>query len=309
MATLKKVLVAYDDSPHSKAALCWAMLFADDENCELKVVKVFEPMGIYFDLSVKLLERYVELEEQDRQMMQELKPFCESCGKSKVETQVLKGPVASTLLEYARQQSVDLIVSGTKGHGALEEMLVGSVTNNLVSLAKAPLLVVKDTEAPSRLQKILVAYDGSAHAKKALELAADLAKTRNAKLILLKVAEPRSLMLADSLSESESGSVKHIAALLQELEEAEKTMLDEGRQMVARMGVEAVTVLLSAGNIVESLLQYAEKENADLIAAGNLGHGFLEGILIGSTTRNLIALSKIPLLLVKGEAVRRSDAT
>ena len=37
-----------------------------------------------------------------------------------------------------------MIVTGTKGHGALEEMLMGSVTRNLVSLSHIPVLVVKD---------------------------------------------------------------------------------------------------------------------------------------------------------------------
>lgn len=307
MATLHKILVAYDGSPHSKAALCWAMLFGADENCELKIVKVFEPIGVYFDLSVKLVERYVELEKQDRQMMQELKPFCAGCGKSRIQTEVLKGPVASTLLDYARQQSVDMIVLGTKGHGALEEMLVGSVANNLVSLAKVPVLVVKDTEAPSRLQKILVAYDGSADAKRALEFAADFAKTMGARLILLKVADPRSLMLADNISQSESGSLQRVEELLRQLEETEQALLEEGAKIASAKGVPVATVLAGAGNIAETLLQHAAKENVDLIVTGTLGHGFLEGILIGSTTRNLISLSKIPVLAVKGTAIRLAE--
>ena len=39
---------------------------------------------------------------------------------------------------------MELIIAGTKGHGALEELLMGSVTRNLVSLAHIPVLVVKE---------------------------------------------------------------------------------------------------------------------------------------------------------------------
>lgn len=43
-----------------------------------------------------------------------------------------------------RNFNIDLIVTGTKGHGALAELLMGSVTRNLISLAHVPVLVVKD---------------------------------------------------------------------------------------------------------------------------------------------------------------------
>ena len=59
-------------------------------------------------------------------------------------TDLLQGNIAATLLEYAKDKRVDIIVAGTKGHGVLGSLLMGSVTRNLVSLAHIPVLVVKD---------------------------------------------------------------------------------------------------------------------------------------------------------------------
>ena len=48
------------------------------------------------------------------------------------------------LMSLAKENGMDMIVAGTKGHGVLEGLLMGSVTRNLVSLSPIPILVVKD---------------------------------------------------------------------------------------------------------------------------------------------------------------------
>ena len=70
-----------------------------------------------------------------------------SIGKSRgvtVTGESLHGNIAEQIISYAREHGFDLIVVGTKGHGVLEELLMGSVTRNLISLAHIPVLVVKD---------------------------------------------------------------------------------------------------------------------------------------------------------------------
>jgi len=302
MANLKKILVAYDGSPHSKIALDWAMLPGINNNAELAVIKVFEPIirnynrGDY-DIDVQIAKRYAEIEKADRQMLEDVKLFCEEHRKMKVHVDVLKGHVASTLLDYAQQKWFDLIVAGTKGHGMLEEMLVGSVTNSLVSLSKAPILVVKEQQAPAKLQKIIVAYDGSDFAKAALELAIDIGKSAGAKIMAVKVIDAMNLMMISSMAES--GSAMKVAAKLAELDEADKKLMDGAKSAAALKGVEIGTELLPVGNIADTIIRYAGETNADMIVAGSLGHGLLGELLMGSVTRNLISLSKVPVLVVK----------
>ena len=47
----KKILVAYDGSPHSKAALDWAIRLGKDVGAELELVKVFEPIVRQYDVT------------------------------------------------------------------------------------------------------------------------------------------------------------------------------------------------------------------------------------------------------------------
>ena len=146
MSRMKKILVAYDGSPHSKQALNWAIDLSLLSEARVVAVKVFE--GSQFLIaSDTTAHKVVETLERLRREDQELLDEAVSIGKSRgvtVTGESLHGNIAEQIISYAREHGVDLIVVGTKGHGVLEELLMGSVTRNLISLAHIPVLVVKD---------------------------------------------------------------------------------------------------------------------------------------------------------------------
>ena len=59
-----------------------------------------------------------------------------------VETAVKEGAADEQVLEYARVQGADLIVMGTRGHGGLKRLFLGSVTDSIVRSSEVPVLVV-----------------------------------------------------------------------------------------------------------------------------------------------------------------------
>ena len=150
MARMKKILVAYDGSSHSKEALDWATDLSLMSEALVIAVKVVEPLEVgqahamyEAGFGKTLIEQLTNREAADKQLLQDAIDFGRQKGVT-VTTELLQGNIAATLLEYAKDKKVDLIVAGTKGHGVLEELLMGSVTRNLVSLAHIPVLVVKD---------------------------------------------------------------------------------------------------------------------------------------------------------------------
>jgi len=56
---------------------------------------------------------------------------------------VSKGTVVSTILDYAEEHNIDLIVVDTKGRSGITKMLLGSVASGLVTYALCPVLVNK----------------------------------------------------------------------------------------------------------------------------------------------------------------------
>lgn len=60
-----------------------------------------------------------------------------------VKADVLSGDAAERLLEYAREQAIDLIVLGRRGVGQIRGLLMGSVSWKVSSLAECAVLTVK----------------------------------------------------------------------------------------------------------------------------------------------------------------------
>ena len=147
-----KILLAYDGSVHSKEALGWAIDLSLQSGAPLIAVKVAEPDVTHRSSAmfqsgygVTLYERFMEMHKLDASQLAEVVEIGRKAG-IEIKTEILYGNIAATILDYAKKNDVNLIVAGTKGRGALENLLMGSVTRNLVSLSHLPVLVVKAPE-------------------------------------------------------------------------------------------------------------------------------------------------------------------
>jgi nucleotide-binding universal stress UspA family protein len=62
-----------------------------------------------------------------------------------VIVEVLEGPPADAVLRVADIRQCDLIVIGSRGHGTLASLLLGSVSHRVLAHARVPVLVVRAT--------------------------------------------------------------------------------------------------------------------------------------------------------------------
>src|SRR5690606_34769986 len=98
---------------------------------------------------------------------------------------------APAILQYARDQEMDLVVMGTHGRRGLRRLFLGSVAEEVVRLSVCPVLTVHagPIRSEALFGDILVPIDFSPHSKAALRAAASLAPELGASLDLLHVVE------------------------------------------------------------------------------------------------------------------------
>lgn len=155
----KNILVAYDGSEHSKEALVVAKdLIGDDSNAVMHVLSVI-PVGSVNvgDTSIAPLsgmaqifpdmEAYEEMVENAKIMA--IKDMNESIGDMLSDVQcsvevaaIVAVKAASGICEYAEDKSVDMIVMGRRGLGALRAML-GSVSYAVLHETSIPVVTVR----------------------------------------------------------------------------------------------------------------------------------------------------------------------
>lgn len=138
---MEKILLAYDGSAGSQKALVWAVDLAVRLGSAVVAVSVVKPPEFSSSID-EVDEWYADGEKQYRPLLQEAAAYGEERGIS-LQTEMLKGHPAESLMRYALDCKADLIVMGTRGMGGFKSLIIGSVAQKVVTYAKVPVVVVK----------------------------------------------------------------------------------------------------------------------------------------------------------------------
>ena len=141
----RRILVAVDGSPHSRAALEVARGLGEALGAELWIVHAYAPTSDllgYTDFTQRVSQR----KSRGQTLLDEMR---RSLGESPlaVTEELIEGPGAEAILKVAATRAVDLIVMGTRGLGALGDMVLGSVSRKVTQGAACPVMLARAPEA------------------------------------------------------------------------------------------------------------------------------------------------------------------
>ena len=144
-----KILIAFDNSSASREAMKFALKLKPivDEYLIVYVTPTVVGAGPTFDSYVPP-SVYVKQEESADKVLKEAKDFVES---EKINARYLQldssgDQVANVMVRAAKENNVDLIVTGTRKLSGLSKVLLGSVSSELVKLSRIPVLVAPPPE-------------------------------------------------------------------------------------------------------------------------------------------------------------------
>lgn len=145
------VVVGVDGSGESVDALVWALHYAASTNAGLRVVLAWErPRLVGHGQGIAPLP---DAEPADRRREETAADtltavVLEAAGANpaaSIERRLVEGPAAGVLIGEAA--SADLLVVGSRGHGALTNLVIGSVSTHCVQHASCPVVVVRHQNA------------------------------------------------------------------------------------------------------------------------------------------------------------------
>jgi nucleotide-binding universal stress UspA family protein len=148
---ISKIMVGIDGSDESLNAADYAIAIAKRHNAELIAVNVLtSDIGYAYSSpgveSPPLTIREIILlaEDEVKKWFDDIK---EKADKNDIrfrsEIIMAKKSTVSSMLDYAAEQNINLIVVGTRGRSGIKKMLLGSNASGLVTYASCPVLVVK----------------------------------------------------------------------------------------------------------------------------------------------------------------------
>ncbi|HZT75901.1 MAG TPA: universal stress protein [Vicinamibacterales bacterium] len=161
MISLKKILVATDFGEASDAALGYGRELARTFNAQLDVIHVVENILTRGFGAEGYVASYPELQQEvedaaDRQLTSLLSPEDRQALRAKTTLLKSNSP-AFTIIGYAKENEIDLIIMGTHGRGAIAHLLMGSVAERVVRTAPCPVLTVRHPEHEFVMPDALVA--------------------------------------------------------------------------------------------------------------------------------------------------------
>ncbi|HEX7458703.1 MAG TPA: universal stress protein [Ginsengibacter sp.] len=158
------------------------------------------------------------------------------------------------------------------------------------------------------MKKVLIALDYDPAAQKIAETGYALAKSMNAKVILLHViSDPAyysSLNYSPIFGYDSFSNLDIVqTTAVEELKKAAKNYLDKSKQ---HLGDETIETVIKDGDFGESILDTAKEMNVDIIVMGSHGRRGFDKILMGSVAEKVLHKTTIPLFVIPTKNVEEN---
>lgn len=274
---MRRVMVGLDGSPTSAEASRWSAWLAAKTGAELIGATAWMPQQ-----SEATPEDRAERRESARTQLET--EWCEPARSLEISPRALlvEGP-PDALLAASEAEDVDLLVVGSRGHGRMASLHVGSVAHHLARHTLRPLAIVPAGTAEVHPGTIVVGVDGSAGSAAALRWCAEVAVAVSAQVTAVTSWEPFLQMFPDHDPRSQRHRVER--------------QMDEWLEPLRGRGVEVTTEIVRDVHPVAAIAETARGQ-AQLIVVGTHGLGGFPGMRLGGVAVQLVHHVSMPVVLV-----------
>ena len=148
MIVLKQILVATDFSESAAVALAYGRDLARTFNARLHVLHAVEDVMMRYSPEVGFVSPDLQKNLEAAARLDLDKLITEDDRKTLAVVPVIRTAVniPAEIVDYAKANAIDLIITGTHGRGAVKHLLMGSVAERVVRTAACPVLTVHANE-------------------------------------------------------------------------------------------------------------------------------------------------------------------
>ena len=295
-----RILLAVDGSVSSDRATELVASFQLAEGSLIRAVSVQQPYVDVLAMSWASVGESAAPETEDevdarhhREAVQRAEQLLERPGVT-VEGFLLRGRPASAIVDEAKAMAADLVVLGSRGHGTIATMVLGSTASEVVDHAPCPVLIARSGE----LGTVAFADDGSKAARGAEAVLRDWPIFAGRSISVVTVAET-AVPVAAGFTPGLYDQV--LASYTRSVDEARDEVRREADTAAGRLddvGLDARPIVLE-GDPASEIVRFATERGIGTIVMGTRGHTGLARLFLGSVARNVLLHAPSNVLVVR----------
>ena len=298
---INHILVPLDSSALAECVLPHAMAIASVMNARVTLLHVLEhPHNGNGTPAVDPVDWHLRKHKSERYLEQIVERL-QGSGL-RIEYIILEGSPAQSIIEYARNNNVDLITLSTHGNSGLSGWNVSSVVQKvLLRSYKSTLLVRAYKPSPgdsfrAHYKRLFIGLDRSMRAEYVLPVAMKIAQADKSELMLGTVIEKPQIIDRFPLSDRDS---ELISELVIRNKETASHYLEQLLAQFSLEGVDLKTDIVVGENAISVLHDMVDEINADLVILVAHGHSGERRWPYGSVTSSFIAYGNTPLMIMQ----------
>ena len=291
---MKKILVPLDGSELSEKVLSHVETLAKKSGAEVILLRVVPFTWPNEFLHVREMGNKLDKEASD--YLFAINAQLEEKG-IKGECRVHEGSVPKVICDLAREREVDLIAMTTHGRGGVKRWALGSVADKVIQISPIHVLLCRISEkemAPTNYKNILIPVDGSHFSEGTFPQVKYLMELFESKVWFLYVVDTH-------LAESFTVIKKSIMGKEEALRRKIKDYFTTFEKRLKKTGATNYEIVVREGLPAETISDFAEELEIDLIAMSTHGRGGIARWALGSVTNKVVQISSNPVLLIRAK--------
>lgn len=298
---IKHILVPLDGSELAECVLPHVMAVAPVTNARITLAHVMEhshhdgraPVTDPVDWNLRKRESKIYLEKIAGRLQK---------SDISIEHTLLEGSPAESIIEFARNNNVDLIALSTHGRSGLSGWNVSSVVYKILQRSSKSTLLIRaykptsENKADVYFKRLFVGLDCSPRAEYILPIAIDLAQYYNSQLILGTVIQRPQTCQRFPLSGEDDDLVNQI---VKKNQQAASHYFDQLHRQFSPKKLELKTNIVVGDNAITCLHDMVKEVDADLVMLVAHGHSGARRWLYGSVTSSFITYGNTALMIMQ----------
>lgn len=283
------IIVGVDGSPESACAAAFGADIARRAGVPCRLVHAIDDYAASLsvpDVAVDL-EALKEAAESSARRLVDLSLGGQVSLGMRRALEVKSGRPAVVLADLARSAAADAVILGAKHRDRLAR-LAGSTVNNLLRLSAVPVLAT-ECPAPQAITRVLAAVDLSEASRPTIEAAERWAMLYSARLRVMHASEP----------------VPVIPGFYQSMNRDEffRSVQRQAETIISPLLTREAEIVVRPGRAAAAIASEAKQWGADLIVVGSHGKGWVDRLLIGSTSERLLDILPATVLVIPTAAM------